>query len=266
LSAAAPEVEAAVADAPPTRRPGRLARLARAVRRIPHPPLRSRRGLFILFVLIAGFGSALTVGGVMGIAYTDTPAFCAACHTMAPEITAYENSPHRQVACVDCHTEPGLGGWIQSKVNGIRQLVEVATGTFPKPVPPPDHSLLPSSNDTCLRCHDIAPLLAGGGPIKLVLRAEYGLDTASTKQTVALVVRPAGFGGSGATVGVHWHVASHVDFLSSDTHSQSIDYVSVTNPDGKSKNFIASSAITQSDDVQADVDRLTANDYSRRMD
>lgn len=185
---------------------------------------------------------------------------------MAPEITAYENSPHRQVACVECHTEPGLGGWIQSKINGVRQLYEVVAGTFPRPVPPPDHSLLPSSNDTCLRCHDIAPLLAGGGPIRLVLRAEYGLDTESTRQTVALVVRPAGFGGTGATVGVHWHVASHVDFLAADTHSQSIDYVSVTNPDGTSKDFIASRAITQSEDVQADLDRLTASDYSRRMD
>jgi nitrate/TMAO reductase-like tetraheme cytochrome c subunit len=250
--------------AAPRRR--RLARLRRVLGRIPHPPLRSRRGMFIVFVLVAGSGAAMAVGSALVIAYTDTPTFCGACHLMSPEIKAYDQSPHRQVACVDCHTEPGLDGWIQSKITGARQLYEVVTGTFPRPIPPPDHSQLPPVADTCLRCHDIAPLVAGGGPIKLILRDQYGLDQASTRQTVALVVRPSGFGGQGTPVGVHWHIASDVEFITSDPHAQTIDYVAVTYNDGTSEQFIASRAITQSDNVDADIARLTAATPEHRMD
>lgn len=33
-----------------------LAPVGRVLRRVPHPPLHSRRGLFVLFMLITGFG------------------------------------------------------------------------------------------------------------------------------------------------------------------------------------------------------------------
>ena len=248
----------------PTRR--RFARTRRLLGRIPHPPLRSRRGMFVLFVLIAGTGAAMTVGAVATIAYTDTPTFCGSCHTMEPEIKSYEVSAHRNVACVECHTEPGLGGWFKAKMNGTRQLFEVITGSFPTPIPPPDHAALPPTTVTCQRCHNVEPLIAGGGPIKLVVHARYALDEPSTRETVALVVRPSGFGGEGSSVGVHWHIDSEVDYLSADPRAQQIDYVSVTRKDGSTEEFIASDAITQSENVASDVARLAAASPERRMD
>ena len=126
---------------------------------------------------------------------------------MGPELKAYEQSAHRNVACVECHTEPGVAGWIKAKVNGTRQLVQILTGTFPKPIPAPDHSLLPPTSTTCLKCHDVAPLVANGGPIKLVIHNRYRTDETVTRDSIALVLRPYGFGGTNDTRGVHWHIA-----------------------------------------------------------
>ncbi len=246
-------------------RRGRLS-LGQFLPRVPHPPLRSRRGLFLVFVLVAGFGSILTVGSVVAIQWTETASFCGQCHTMAPELKAYELSPHRDVACVECHTKPGVEGWIESKIQGTRQLVQILTGTFPKPIPAPDHSQLPPTSVTCQRCHDVRSLTANGGPIKLVLQDRYADDEAVTRQTVALVVRPFGFGGTSETRGVHWHIASDVEYLTDDERAQSIDYVSVDNGDGTKDEFIAASAITESNNVAPDIARLQRADSSRRMD
>ena len=42
------------------------------------------------------------------VKHMETPQFCGAtCHTMAPELAAYQNSPHSRVECVECHVAPG---------------------------------------------------------------------------------------------------------------------------------------------------------------
>jgi hypothetical protein len=62
------------------------------------------------------------------VKYMETPQFCGAtCHTMNPELAAYQNSPHSRVECVECHVAPGAAGWINSKASGIRQLIETPT-------------------------------------------------------------------------------------------------------------------------------------------
>lgn len=234
--------------------------------RIPHPLLRSRRGLFVLFVLLAGLGSASTVGVVVAIQWTETADFCGRCHTMGPELKAHEMSPHREVACAECHVEPGIQGWVKAKINGTRQLLMVLTGTFPTPIPAPDHADLPPTSQTCARCHDVAPLVATGGPIKLTLDERYRSDEANTRYVIALVLRPAGFGGTTGIKGVHWHVDSDVEYVSPDPRAQTIDLVSVTRADGTKEDFIAVQQVGVSTDVQPDIDRLLAGERVRRMD
>jgi nitrate/TMAO reductase-like tetraheme cytochrome c subunit len=258
-AAQATEVEAAQATEAPRRRRG--ARLRAMI-----PPLRSRRGLFILVVLMAGFGSAITVGGVVAVQWTETADFCGRCHTMGPELKAYEMSPHREVPCAECHVEPGVQGWIKAKFNGTKQLLQVLTGTFPEPIPAPDHADLPPTAVTCVKCHDILPLVANGGPIKLVLQDRYRKDEPNTRDTVALVLRPAGFGGDSETKGVHWHIASNVEYVRADERAQVIDLVSVSEPTGEPEVFIASNQVTSSSDVQPDIDRLLEDGTVRRMD
>jgi nitrate/TMAO reductase-like tetraheme cytochrome c subunit len=235
-------------------------------RRILQPFRRSRRGRLIAILLIAGFGSALTIGGAAAIQWTETADFCGRCHTMGPELKAHEISPHRELACAECHVEPGVEGWIKAKINGTRQLVQVLTGTFPKPIPPPDHGDLPPTSATCRRCHDVDALVANGGPIKLVLRARYQADAGNTRTNVALVLRPAGFGSGTATRGVHWHIDSDVEFSSTDPRSQTIDLVRVKNPDGSTETFISMSKVGTATNVQPDIDRLIASERTSRMD
>jgi hypothetical protein len=89
--------------------------------------------LAVTTALCVVIGSQLTYRAV---GYMETPQFCGAtCHSMKPELAAYANSPHSRVECVDCHVAPGAAGWIESKKNGIRQLVEVVFKTEPKPIP-----------------------------------------------------------------------------------------------------------------------------------
>ena len=257
--AAAAGLAAATAAAPAKKR--RLPRI-----RIPHPPLRSRRGLFIIGMLGAGLAVTFTIGGVVAIQWTETADFCGRCHTMGPEMKAYKMSPHRDVSCAECHVEPGIQGWVKAKINGTKQLVEIITGSFPKPIPAPDHADLPPTTSTCVKCHDIGPLIANGGPIRLVLNNRYSKDEPNTATAVATVVRPAGFGGTSDTKGVHWHIVSDVEYLRADPRAQKIDYVTFTGPDGTKEEYLAANQAQVTTDVQPDIDRLLQTDTMRRMD
>ncbi len=82
------------------------------VRRHRHPfYLRGRRlrlpsskgGLFALLLVLAGLGGVSVFTGVSLIHWTETPDFCGRCHTMAPELQAYEAGPHSDVTCGECH-------------------------------------------------------------------------------------------------------------------------------------------------------------------
>ena len=245
---------------------GARGRLARILGRAPRLSIRSGRGKLLAFVLVAGLGSVLTVGGVAVAQWTETADFCGRCHTMGPELRGHALSAHRELACAECHVEPGLAGWIKSKINGTRQLIEVITGTFPTPIPPPGHEDLPPSTATCRRCHDVDQLVDNGGPIKLVLGARYRSDETNTREGIALVLRPAGFGEGSATRGMHWHVISDVEISSPDLRAQEIDLVRVTNDDGSTTDYVSASKVTSATNVQPDIDRLLANSKTQRMD
>ena len=263
-----PEIEAVTSGAPRRRAIRRLfARIVRSVRRIPHPSLRTKRGRFVALILVAGFGMAVAVGGVTAMTYTETADFCGRCHTMDPELKAYEMSAHREVPCAECHVEPGVVGWIKAKINGTRQLIGVLTGTFPTPIPAPDHADLPPTSDTCIRCHDSKALVANGGPVKLVIQEKFHEDEPNTKDTIALVLRPAGFGTPSQSRGLHWHIDSEVDYIAPDPRAQTIDYVAIKGEEGEApEEFISSAQVTDSGNVQPDIDRLKANGTERRMD
>jgi nitrate/TMAO reductase-like tetraheme cytochrome c subunit len=245
---------------------GIRARLRGVLARRPRFTFRSRRGRLVAFILVAGFGGAVAIGGVAAVQWTDTADFCGRCHTMGPELRGHELSPHRELGCAECHVEPGIEGWVKAKINGTRQLVELLTGTFPTPIPPPDHAALPSTTVTCQRCHDIAPLVKNGGPVKLVLRTRYALDEANTRQQVATVMRPSGLGTGTATRGIHWHIQYDVEYTSSDVRAQEIDLVRIANPDGTQKTFISMGEVADPTNVQPDIDRLVASEPTRRMD
>ena len=189
--------------------------------------MHTARGRFIVLVLVAGFGSTMTVVGVAAVSWTETADFCGRCHTMGPELKAYAMSPHREVACAECHVEPGAVGWVKAKLNGTRQLIGVLTGrsrprSRPRTMPTCRRPPTPACAATTRSRSS-----PNGGPVTLVLQDKYREDEPNTQSTVALVIRPAGFGGEVVARGVHWHIDSEVDYIAPDPRAQKIDYVRI---------------------------------------
>src|SRR5271157_3498757 len=110
----------------------------------------------LLFVGAATFLNIMIFGfaSYRGVSYMDTTTFCGqTCHTvMAPEFSAYQNSPHSRVECVECHIGPGAGWFVRSKVSGLRQVLAVAFKSYPTPIPSPVKHLRPA-RETCEQCH-----------------------------------------------------------------------------------------------------------------
>ena len=222
---------------------------------------RSRRGLFALLMVLAAMGGIATFSAVTLLNWTETADFCGRCHTMAPELAAYEAGPHRDVACAECHVEPGVGGWIKAKLAGTRQLVEVVLGTFPTPIPPPNHSLLPSSTDTCQKCHAVESHAVA----TLKTSTMFAEDEDNTRQFVGLMVRPAGGDVFDVNKSVHWHVLRNVDYWSPDANSARIDLVEETTETGHLNQFIGQSEITDSANADPDIDAIKASQPETTM-
>jgi nitrate/TMAO reductase-like tetraheme cytochrome c subunit len=243
----------------------RYTRVTRFAMRLLRPPS-SGRGFVLALLVVGGAGSAAALGGGAFQRWSETAGFCSRCHTMAPEARANKLSVHHDVACGECHVGPGVGGLVKSKIKGAAQLLEMVTGTYPKPIPPPDHDVLPSPKDTCMKCHSLSDISKEGSPMKLVLHARYREDEANTSQTVAVVVRPYRLGEGKASRGAHWHVEDRVEYASPDKNSQKIDWVRVTYKDGRTEQFIARSQVGVSSDVRPDIGRLGRTERTRQMD
>ncbi len=223
---------------------------------------RTRRGIFAILLLVGTFSFAGIWTTVSLIHWTETADFCGRCHQMGPELAAYDAGAHRDLTCGECHVEPGVEGWLKAKLNGTRQLIQVITGLYPKPVPPPDHSSLPSVKDTCLKCHSLERLATAN----LVTRTSFTEDEDNTRQFVGLMIRP----GSGDVfdVGrsVHWHVLRNVEYWSPTQSAGKIDLVAVTREDGTVEEFITQGEIGVAEDVGPDIERLKAAESGRTMD
>lgn len=251
----------------PYGRLGRFPRLASAVEfagRHVRPP-RSGRGFLVALGVVGVLGSLTAAGGLFAQKWTETAAFCSKCHTMKPEAKAWARGIHRDVACGECHVGPGIAGLVKAKMNGAIQTLEVLTDTYPEPVPEPDHAKLPSPKDTCMKCHALDVIAAPGRPMDLVLKPRYREDRANTRETVAVMVRPAGLGGK-HSIGAHWHVQQKVEFTTPSEDAQKIDWVKVTYKDGSVKEFIARKKVTVSSDVRPDIERLKQGEATRPMD
>jgi len=261
-----PEPEPEPARRTPPRVLQPVVAVARALDRLPHPPWSSWQGMLLLFVLIGGFGSVVTMAGATAVGYSESASFCTTCHTMEPEKKAYAVSPHSDVGCGECHVAPGVLGFVKAKLSGTRELYALVTDTYPTPIEPLDHTEMPPTSETCLSCHSIDQITANGGPTQLIVRPMYASDEQNTRQTISVLLRPVDLGPTAGTRGVHWHVQEKVTYTSEDTQDQKIDLVETTTPDGQTMQFIASSQVRISTDVSKDVARLKSTETNRTMD
>jgi len=194
----------------------------------------------ILFIAVA---TALNViifsfASYRGVSYMDTANFCGqTCHTvMAPEFSAYQNSPHSHVECVECHIGPGAGWFVRSKLSGLRQVFAVTFHTYSRPIPSPVKYLRPA-RETCEQCH--WPQRFSGD--KLLVRTNYKEDEKNTPMTTALLMKIGGRTSTGA-VGIHGrHLddGSRIHYISTDEHRQVIPVVYYTDEKGKTVEFVS---------------------------
>jgi len=190
---------------------------------------RQRRAV-TLFGTITGIFLLFTAyGSYRAFEWTESVEFCGStCHpVMQPEQTAYRDSPHARVKCVDCHVGPGAGWYVRSKLSGAYQVYAVAANIYPRPIPTPIKNLRPAQQ-TCEQCH--WPSHFSGQ--KAVVNTYFRSDTLNTRWTLALLMKIGG-GSSprGPESGIHWHmnIDNEITYAAVDTPRQIIPWVRARN-------------------------------------
>jgi hypothetical protein len=181
----------------------------------------------IVIVLLAGYGT---------LHWMESPRFCGqTCHTpMHPQFTAWQNAPHSRVACVQCHIGEGARSLVHYKLAGVRMLVHVMNGNYPRPIPASIVDLRPAL-ETCGNCHTSTLSL---GQRSRIIR-EYADDETNSETTTELQMN---VGGPGQREGqaIHWHAdpAVRVEYVAMDADRQMIPFVRVTDAQGQVKEFV----------------------------
>ena len=203
---------------------------------------RLRKNVFLIVLLTSVNFAVFSMFLYRAYHYMESTQFCGEfCHTvMTPEHTAYENSPHSRVPCVECHIGAGADWFVKSKISGARQLLAVAAGTYPTPISTPVHGLRPA-RETCEECH--RPELFHGD--KLAVNKEFLPDEQNTAVYNVLLMK---VGSAGDRVqsshGIHWHVApeNKITYRATDFSRMVIPEVTLTEADGTVTVFRTSDA------------------------
>jgi hypothetical protein len=154
----------------------------------------------------------------------DSTTFCGkTCHTvMIPEYTAYQNSPHARVECVQCHIGPGAEWLVKSKLSGVRQVFAVALNTYERPIPAPVENLRPA-RETCEACHWPQKY----GEDKLRILPSFGDDETNTAKKTVLLMRV------GVIHRAHLRDGLEVRYAPKDRKRQEIGWVEVRDRTGR---------------------------------
>lgn len=195
---------------------------------------------------LAWFLAATTLANILigtqvtyrAVKHMETPQFCGgSCHTMNPEMAAYENSPHSSLECVECHVAPGAVGWLNSKTSGIRQLVHTMLNTSPKPIPAglATGKLVPSA-ETCEHCH----WHQNFNGVRLRVFSEFAEDETNTPSETVLLMLTGGNKFAGIH-GAHLGPGIHIRYAATDATRQTIPWVEYRNTStGDAQTYISS--------------------------
>jgi|GEM_PF-1310742 trimethylamine-N-oxide reductase cytochrome c-type subunit TorC len=81
------------------------------------------------------------------VAVSIQPGFCINCHEIRPAYDQWRVSSHYGVTCLNCHAEPGLGGYIKVNTAGAQHLLTHLTSDYRVPAEADVHDA------SCLSCH-----------------------------------------------------------------------------------------------------------------
>ena len=203
------------------------------------------RKLAIFFAVTTAINVIIgTQGTYRAVEHMETPQFCGqSCHVMKPEFTAHQNSPHANVLCVDCHVSPGAVGWVESKVAGTRQFIDVVFHRVHYPIESALQSnrLVPS-RDTCEQCH--WPDKFDSVKPRVIYHFQ---DDASNTQTQTVLMMLTGGGTLGGIHGKHLGPGVEIDYAAKDSQRQTIPWVEYRNRStGETRTFLADGSTPQS--------------------
>jgi len=206
-----------------------------------------------LIVIIVG-GLAVLYGGVTTWEYSNSVAFCGStCHTMPPQATVFQRSPHSNVTCEECHI--GRTSFFNMVARKSRGMFEVYSEVFHQYEYPLFAEALRPATDTCEKCH--RPETFQDDSLRRVMH--FG-NTVDNPATVTHLIMKTGGGSAreGLGKGIHWHIESPVYFYATDELSQEIPYIRVENSDGTFTEYV---------DVESGFDVSTIDETKlQRMD
>jgi hypothetical protein len=210
------------------RAPGEIPRLPRIDFNVP----RQRNAFVITAAIAAVFFLVTAFGSYQTYHFTESVQFCGkTCHTvMQPEFTAYQNSPHARVACVQCHSGPGASWFVKSKLSGTYQVYATLFDKYPEPIPTPIKNLRPAQ-ETCEQCHWPQAFYGNAERVNY----HYLPDSANTPWTIRLLMKVGGGDPSrGPVGGIHWHmnIADKVEYVAADSARQVIPWIRITDRNG----------------------------------
>ena len=207
-----------------------------------------RRGAIIIIALTAVNAVIFGSSSFIAVEKMETVAFCGeTCHTvMQPEFTAYQQSPHSRVACVECHIGPGASWFVKSKLDGLRQVWHTMMNTYHRPVSTPLETLRPA-RETCEQCH--WPGKHHGDKLRVFVR--HATDEENTPSYTAMLLKT---GGGNLDIGRHggihwWHIESdNVIRFVADDRRESVLWVELTTADGEVRTYTR-----EGEEIPADV-------------
>ncbi len=189
-------------------------------------------GIATFFLLFTMFGT------YKAYEFSESTTFCGVmCHTvMHPEYTAYKNSPHARVKCVDCHIGPGADWFVRSKLSGARQILATFRNSFSRPIETPVHNLRPAQ-ETCEQCHWPEQFF---GAVEQNHRYFLPDENNTEWQARMLVHVGGGKPPEGKGQGIHWHmnINNKIFYVAADKKRQDIPWVKKVDRNGKETIFV----------------------------
>ena len=195
----------------------------------------SRRMSIFFVMATAIFVTIMAIASIKGFEFTESVTFCGEiCHpVMTPEFTAWQNSPHAKVKCVECHVGAGAAWYVKAKISGMKQLYAVLFHTYPETIETPIDNLRPA-RETCEHCH---------WPDKFSIARQkifyhYAPNEDNTPRKIDMLIHIGGSPMAATSNGIHWHIGSEVSFIARDQKRTDIPYVAVKDKNGKVTEFI----------------------------